>query len=548
MGLAFTCGLDKVVIPFLDKGIPVEYELIRSISTVAGDKRKRIGVVKTDAPLFPSFSMQGPTPEALVITELKKQYEVIEVDPTKPITEKFDVLLAVQPSSLSPEAMDNFVAAVKMGQPVAIFEDPLPYLWQDVVGTAQEKRPGGPMAMFGGGAPQPKGDITQLWRLLGVEIYGDQIIWQNYNPEKQIANIPPEWIFIDEGLKSQGAPDPFNEQNNISSGLSQVLFIYPGAIRKADGVKDAPEALATTGKQTGTIGYEEVTMGMRGGGMDLNRIPTHDRYIMAAIVDRTIEEDTELLLGAADDKEKDIKLDGSGKTKIRAVVVSDIDCLGDPFFSIRAMGQEEELQAQFNFQNVTLVLNILDDLADDKNDFIAIRKRSRPHRLLTKIEHATADYREKAAKEEQEFKAEAEKAIAAANTEFREKLDEIRNRTDLPPAALRQLLEREEIRLRRLADVKITQLGNERDVKVRQNQLDLALQVRGVQDQYKFAAVTLPVVLPLLLGLFVYFRRRQAEQEGVSKTRLRYGKVESPHEEAIATAETQKTQRKKVNV
>ena len=62
LGAAFTSGLDRVVIPFIDKGIPVEYELVRSIWTVAQQKRKKLGVVKTDVPLFGGFSMQGPDP------------------------------------------------------------------------------------------------------------------------------------------------------------------------------------------------------------------------------------------------------------------------------------------------------------------------------------------------------------------------------------------------------------------------------------------------------------------------------------------------------
>ena len=48
LGAAFTSGLDKVVIPFIDKGIPIEYELVRSICTVAEQKRKKLGVLKTD--------------------------------------------------------------------------------------------------------------------------------------------------------------------------------------------------------------------------------------------------------------------------------------------------------------------------------------------------------------------------------------------------------------------------------------------------------------------------------------------------------------------
>ncbi len=145
LGLAFTCGLDKIVLPFLDKGIPVEYELVRSIATVSQQKRKKIGVLTTDAKLYGTFDMQtmAPPRNELIIEELQKQYEVVQVDPTNPITEKYDVLLAVQPSSLSPPQMDNFIAAVKSGQPTAIFEDPFPWMAPDVPGTKAPKQPPG---------------------------------------------------------------------------------------------------------------------------------------------------------------------------------------------------------------------------------------------------------------------------------------------------------------------------------------------------------------------------------------------------------------------
>ncbi len=128
-------------------------------------------------------------------TELKKQYDVVEVDPSKPIKDRYDVLLAVQPSSLSPEAMENFVEAVKSGQPTAIFEDPFPWppgRRSGRHGAAEAAGGGGMMGMFGGGGPpEPKGDISQLWKLLGVEMYGDEIVWQDFNPEPKLGDILP---------------------------------------------------------------------------------------------------------------------------------------------------------------------------------------------------------------------------------------------------------------------------------------------------------------------------------------------------------------------
>ena len=78
--------------------------------------------------------------------------------------------MVVQPSSLGPEQMNNFVSAVRAGQPVAIFEDPLPVLMNSVPGTSQPRRGGGgSMAMFQQQS-QPKGDLGQLWDVLGLQL------------------------------------------------------------------------------------------------------------------------------------------------------------------------------------------------------------------------------------------------------------------------------------------------------------------------------------------------------------------------------------------
>jgi ABC-2 type transport system permease protein len=586
MGAAFTAGLDRVVIPFIDKGIPVEYEVVRSIWTVAQQKRKKLGVVKTDVPLFGSFSMQGPTEESKLVTELKKQYDVVEVDATKPIKEKYDVLMAIQPSGLSPQAMQNFVAAVKSGQPTAIFEDPFP--WPpggEVVGTAQQKRPGGGggmMGMFGGGGPpEPKGDINQLWKLLGVQMYGDEIIWQDYKPEKKLGNVLlPEFVFIDSDLSSQGTPHPFDPEDPISSGLRQLLFLWPGSFRPEGTTKLTFTPLAVTGTQTGTVGYRDLETGMRSGQpMNINRLTTQQPYIIAAHITGNVMADPEQALAGAAKKDgkdakaadalKDLKaamakdakapeadkskkdakakeddaLAGKEpeKTKINVVLVADIDWILAPdIYRIREAGHDEDNSndIEFKFQNIPFALNILDALTGDKDaSFIDLRKRTRTHRTLAKIEEATEDQSKQALKDQSDFAVDAKGKIDSAKGEFRKKIADLEGRTDLDPRVKEQLLERERMRLENQLNGQISTLEKDRNKKVKESERELAATIRGVQDRYKLLAVLLPPILPILLAFFVFFHRRKAEQEGVDTRRLRFGRTPeqaATHEKAAA--------------
>lgn len=532
LGAAFSCGLDKVVIPFVDKGIPVEYEVVRSVTTVAQSKRQRLGLLKTAVNLNGGFSMQGPTPEARVIGELKKQYEVIEVDPASPITERFDVLLAVQPSSLGPAEMDNFVDAVREGQPTAIFEDPMPRLWQGVTGTGQPNPPqgGGMMGMFGGGQPgPPKGDINQLWNLLGARVPGSDLVWQEFNPYPRAGTgadgISPLWVFIDQGA---GAQQPFNPDEPIVSGLNQLLFFFPGSVTQVDDADVTFTPLAVTGDQTGYLPYDDLQFAMQTGGVGLRQIRTGDNYVMAARLSGEATDREELSLDElTDEADKDEADEADAATQdepaeINVVLVSDIDCLSDAFFVIREMGEEDDAIVQWNFQNVAFVLNTLDALAGDDR-FLEVRKRTLRHRILDKIEQATEEYRDLAGEQRDTFVNDAKAEIAGVQDEFRTKIDQIESNPNLTPIEKRQQIEQARILFGRSRDVRIAKLEKERDRQIRQTERDLAAKVRGVQDFYKLCAVLLPPIPPILLAFLVFFHRRESEREGVAKTRLRFG-------------------------
>ena len=211
------------MIPFLGKGIPAEYELVRSIATVTRQKNLKVGILDTGVQgLMPTSNRSQEWP---LLAELRKQYDIDDrpVDPSQPINvDKYDVLLAVQPSMLGPQEMDHLVDAVRAGLPTAILEDPMPIAHRPpTVGTADPKRSPG-MGMFGGGQPQPKGDINQLWKTLGIEAEPTEIIWQEYQPDQTVRiESQREWIFIDDGNQAQ---DPLNSDNPITSGLNQLLF------------------------------------------------------------------------------------------------------------------------------------------------------------------------------------------------------------------------------------------------------------------------------------------------------------------------------------
>ncbi|MCH2113704.1 MAG: Gldg family protein [Pirellulales bacterium] len=525
LAAAVTSGLGKVVIPFVDKGIPVEYELVRSISTVTQEKRLKVGIVDTGIPFMnPSSNRDQEWP---LISELRKQYDIQDsaIDPAQPIKGKYDVLIAIQPSMLGPQQMDHFVDAVRSGIPTLILEDPFPLFFRSVAGTAEPKQPQGMMGMFGGGRPEPKGDLEQLWRTLGVEFQGTEVVWQEYEPESTLrAQSDSQWIFIDRG---NGAQDPLNSDNAITSGLNQLLLIYPGSITKAEDSSLEFEELAVTGGNGSGIVPTRAIRRQASNPRTISHFVDSSSHIMAAQI-YGVRQDDELLGGAPSDPHSNLSaaLDepsttsavmAGGDASIHAVVVADIDWIIPDFFTIRQSGNREILTAT---QNVTFILNCIDALAGDQR-FIEIRKRARVHRTLAKIDEATKANRQKALLQENEFLDDIQSNISEARKAFDDRVAAVMNAQDLTRAQQEQQIEVVRMREQERLDAQLRSIEAGRSRQLKQINYNLEQEISSVQNLYKRFAILIPPIPPLLVALYVFFRRREAEREGIAKARLR---------------------------
>lgn len=530
MGIAVTSGLDKVVTPFVNKGIPVEYELIRSIMTVAEKQRPKLGIINTGINIMnPDGSLRGDWP---LITELRKQYEVVSVDPAQPIRGTYDVLLAVQPSMLSPDAFDHVVDAIRSGIPTAVLEDPFPYFYpSSMPGTGEPKQSMmGGMGMFGGGQTEPKGDIDQLWRLLGIRVNPMEVIWQDYAPEASVRSMQdPQWVFIDKG---NGNKQAFNENLEVSSALNQLLFLYPGAITRIDDSKLKFEQIVASG--VGNSGpaparlLQRMEQSQRSPVADnIPRTPTKDGYILAAHIRGPAPEDDSALTASAkagvdpadapENAEESRKAKKAQQRDMNVIVVTDIDWIIPSFFFIREGGEETFLPAT---QNVTFILNIIDELAG-VDRFMDIRKRTRVHRTLAKIDEATAASRAEASKEQEAFIEDINKKLDAARKTMADEIERVSSRTDINRMEQDVLVEQVRMRAQNKLDSEVRALESQRRRQVKEIDYKLDQEIRTVQDRYKLYAILIPPIPPLLLALAVFFRRRELERQGVSRERLR---------------------------
>lgn len=506
MGLAFTSGAAEEVIPFLDRGLPVEYELARSIRVAAKTSRKVVGVLSTEAKLSGGFDFQSMnTAEPWsVVGELKKQYEVRDISADEPITADLDGLLVALPSTLSQPQMDNLREYVLNGNPTLFLVDPLPMVSPSLSPQVPAGANSNPFMQQNQPQPPPKGDVGALLDAIGVKWMPSQVIWDSYNPHPDLGSLPPEIVFVGEG---NGAVDAFNDLNPASSGLQEVVAMYPGFLFQASGSPYEFQPLMRTGRVSGVVPWNQLIqrsfLGMR-----MNRNPrrrtTGESYVLAAQV---------FGQGQAAPMSGDSTDVPDQMASVNAVVIADVDLISEQFFRLREQGL-----GTVGFDNVSFVLNCMDVLVGDES-FVELRKKRVKHRTLETVEARTRQYVEKRLEDEQAAETEAQEALREAQARLDERVAAVRDREDLDEQTKRIMTQNlQEVESRRFEVMKAN-IEAQRQAKVEASKSDMEIAIRQIQSRIKTLAVLLPPIPVFVIGVLIFFRRRKRELEGAAAAR-----------------------------
>ncbi len=521
LGIAVTSGTEEVVIPFFDRGLPVEYELTRSIRVVSRSGRKKVGILTTDAKLMGGFDMRSfnQTPEWSIVTELKKQYDVSSVSADTPIASDLDALLVAQPSSLTQKQIDGLTEYVKKGGATLLFLDPLPLDNPSLSPEIPKQAPGGP---FGGGQPpEPKGSLRELVDLIGLDWPSTDIVWNMYNAHPKLADLQstPEIVFIGQG---SGAADAFNEEQSASAGLQEIVTLFPGLLKPrsvGSGLEFIP--LLRTGSTGGTIPWNDVVQqGFMGGFGGINprrrHIPTGISYTLAARITGQVPANAanDALKDAAKKDSEKKKDEKPAAAKINVIAIADLDFIGEQFFELRRRKVED-----LEFDNVPFVLNCVDVLSGDES-FVRLRRKRPVHRRLDALETRAKEFDKVLAEKTKQAEDQASTELRDAQNAFEKQVEAVQSHTEWDERTKEiQLANIQRIAQRRL-DVAKQSIEDKKLTEIREGKADSERQIRSIQNRVRFAAAIVPPLPPLILGLIVWIRRRTLENLGASPKRL----------------------------
>ena len=293
LGVAFTCGAEEQVIGFFDVGLPAEYELMRSIRVVAGTERKRVGVVATMANLFggTNFQQNQFTPQWSVVTELRKQYDVVEISPEMAIGQDVDALLVPLPSSLQTDEQGFVADYIRSGKPALILVDPLPAV-NPTLSPSEWVGDGNPFTYPPGQPrPGPRGNVREWIRDLGVDWEPTRIVWDAYNPHPELAHMPEDVVFLGAGNEN---PATFDAGDPMTAQLQELVLLFPGFLQAVDDPRFEFQPLLRSGMVSGANGYFSLVRGTPFG-PQVNPSPPRrqddDDYVVAARI-RSVGGDT----------------------------------------------------------------------------------------------------------------------------------------------------------------------------------------------------------------------------------------------------------------
>jgi ABC-2 type transport system permease protein len=496
MGVAFTCAGEEVVIPFIEAHAPIEYELTRSIGTVSGLKRRKVGIASTDAKMLGGFDFQSMSSQGEwgIVTELRKQYEVVQVSVDQPVTEKLDCLIVGMPSSLTQPQMDNLLAYLRQGNAALLFDDPWPEFSRgQLAPDAPKPGPGGRNNMFGGPPPgEPKGDLYRFMDGIGLRWPSELIVGDHWNHHRQMQDLPNEIVFIGPG---SGNREAFNPNEPTSAKLQEMAFLFPGFIEpRSDLSSIAFTPLLSTSFQSASIPRSQViTRNPFGMGYSLNPrrnyIPGGKPLTLAARVEGTFPPPPH----PPTPPEK--------PAKVKLIFVADLDCISDLFFRLRASRDRD-----LDFDNIAFVLNSVDGLVGD-DSYIELRKRRPKLRTLSAVEELDKKHVQKASDDEKKAEDDAKKELEEAKKRLDDAVEEIKKRTDVDLSTKQNMVVEVEEQEKRRFEMKEKEINDKKKGAIKRSETDKKEAVKSIRKNIKILAVLLPPIPAILVALIIFVQR-----------------------------------------
>jgi ABC-2 type transport system permease protein len=481
LGFVVHCGTEDVVTPFVEPALPLEYEIMRSIRTVAGSVRRKVGILKTDLEIMGGIDFQTfrQKPRWQIADELQQQYALENVDPEKDYPAGLACLIVPQPSSLQQEQMDRLQKWMLDGNPTLLLEDPAPY---SAPGTAADDEKGGMQArMMGGGGP-PKGNFLAVMDSIGLQWNRSEVVWDLSYRTFQGGEAAPEFVFVrGNGIANDSA---------ITKGLQSVVVLWGGhaSVAAKEGTTVTPllRSLAGPNETNGTTTKEEVFQESPFFGMQVNPNP------------RRVRRNTDLTLAARVTR----KATGDKGKGLDVIWVGDLDMISNVFFDMRRRAAD----ATMRFDNVSFLLNCIDTLAGD-DSLIELRKRRPELRTLKRVEEAQADFEKKWTTEKDNAEKEADEALKAAQARLNDAVKKIREDATIDEQA-------KDVQIGMVEQRENRRLENERTIidDKKKERLELATHDRdvarkGIYDRYRSVTLLLSLVPGLALGILTLVRR-----------------------------------------
>lgn len=491
-GVAVSCGGKTTVLPFLSPGneAQLEYDVARAISEVTRDRKTRVGVLSS-LPVMGGYSAppmmmnSAPNPPWWIITELKRNYDVVEIPASgSEISGDIDVILALHPGHLNDAmlfALDQFILR---GGKLLAFLDPFA-----VAGTRQQPYP----QQQGGSSFDT---LLKAWGLTfsnGKIVADRKLATRLRGPYGNVESMP---TVLTLGKAEMDTAIP------ALSALNTLLLFCPGEFSgtPVEGLKQT--VLLHSSDDAGVVD----SFLAQGSGEQIlkNLEPAHREFALALQLTGTFptafpEGKPAPPENSGDEKESPEPPSVGDEESLKksrqpgvVVLVGDADMLFDSFCVQQGSFLGQTIAQPIN-DNLNFALNLIDQLSGDEN-LLKIRSRGTSSRPFTVV-------RDLQARAEKEFQG----RIARLEEELRSVQTQINALQSRRKPGEKELLSSEQRKV--LADFRRKEVEARQELKLVRRQL--RQEIDSLENTLIFMNIALVPILVVAAGIVVAVIKRR---------------------------------------